>query len=106
MLYSKHGSVYIAARSSKRADEAVTKLRLALPASQGRLVPLVVDIADLGTVKGAVELFLGQESRLDVLVHNAGVMEPPVGSTTKLVGRDGCMAVRDTGQLLMNEPGP
>ncbi|TVY17059.1 putative oxidoreductase [Lachnellula arida] len=84
ILYSKHGSVYIAARSSARADEAIAKLRLALPGSQGRLMPLVIDIADLGTMKAAVQQFLRQESRLDVLVHNAGVMEPPVGSTTKL----------------------
>lgn len=48
---------------------------------------MVVDLADLGTVKGAVDEFLGREDRLDVLVHNAGVMTPPAGSKDKLVRR-------------------
>ncbi|TVY24853.1 putative oxidoreductase [Lachnellula hyalina] len=55
-----------------------------IPGTKGRLVPLVIDVADLGTIKAAVEQFLAQENRLDVLVHNAGVMEPPVGSRTRL----------------------
>jgi len=50
------------------------------------LESMVVDLADLGTVKGAVDEFLGRESRLDVLVHNAGVMQPPAGSKDKQVG--------------------
>jgi len=46
---------------------------------------MVVDLADLRTVKGAVEGFLAREGRLDVLVHNAAVMTPPAGSKDKLV---------------------
>jgi retinol dehydrogenase-12 len=46
---------------------------------------MVVDLADLQTVKPAVESFLAREHRLDVLVHNAAVMSPPSGSKDKLV---------------------
>jgi retinol dehydrogenase-12 len=85
ILYLRNGAVYIAARSSKRADDAIKRIQIDLPVSKGRLIPLVIDLADLATIKPAVEQFLKQESRLDVLVHNAGVMEPPIGSKTKLV---------------------
>jgi len=45
----------------------------------------VVDLADLTTVKPAVEKFLEKEEKLHVLVHNAGVMVPPEGSKTTQV---------------------
>jgi retinol dehydrogenase-12 len=39
-----------------------------------------VDLADLSTIKPAVEKFTAQEARLDVLFQNAAVMTPPAGS--------------------------
>jgi len=86
--------VYIAARSSSRCSGAIEKI---LEQSKhdgksrksgkvaGRLESMVVDLADLETVKKGVEQFLKKEKRLDVLVHNAGVMTPPAGSKDKLV---------------------
>jgi retinol dehydrogenase 12 len=85
LLYAKGGAVYIAARSAKRATDAIEKLKAQVPESSGRLVAMVLDLADLTTIKPAVEAFLKQESRLDTLVHNAGVMMPPPKSKTKLV---------------------
>lgn len=43
---------------------------------------LYVDLADLTSIKPAVQEFLGREARLDVLVNNAGVMWPPDGSVS------------------------
>ncbi|RBR09918.1 hypothetical protein FVER53590_25665 [Fusarium verticillioides] len=43
-------------------------------------LPLVLD--DLTTIKVSAQGFLAQESRLDVLYNNAGVMVPPQGSRT------------------------
>jgi len=85
MLYSKNATIYIAARSSNRAGEAIKTLQTEIPKSQGRLAPLVVDLADLSSIKPAVQTFLSRETRLDCLMHNAGVMQPPTGSKTKLV---------------------
>lgn len=85
MLYAKGGTVYIAARSEKRAVDAISKIKTDIPKSTGTLMVMVIDLADLVTIRPAVEGFLKQESRLDVLVHNAGIMEPPAGSKTKLV---------------------
>jgi retinol dehydrogenase-12 len=85
MLYAKGGTVYIAARSDKRAMDAIAKIKTEIPKSTGTLMAMVIDLADLATIRPAVEAFLGQENRLDVLIHNAGIMEPPAGSKTKLV---------------------
>lgn len=56
-----------------------------MPNSKGILKPIVIDLADLNSIKPAADAFLKEEVRLDVLVHNAGVMQPPTGSKTKLV---------------------
>jgi retinol dehydrogenase-12 len=85
MLYAKGGTVYIAARSEKRSMDAISKIKTEIPKSTGTLMSMVIDLADLATIKPAVDAFLKQEHRLDVLVHNAGIMEPPAGSKTKLV---------------------
>jgi len=83
--------VYIAARSQTRCNDAIAKIKN-LPSPKrksdmrnGQLESLVVDLADLRSVKKAAESFLGRESRLDVLINNAGVMEPPKGSKDVLV---------------------
>ena len=85
MLYSKNGTVYIGARSTKRANVGIKTIEAAHRNSRGRLVSMVLDLADLSTIKPAVERFLAMEDRLHILVHNAGVMMPPAGSKTKLV---------------------
>lgn len=59
---------------------------------------MLLDLSDFPTIKKAVNGFLERENRLDVLVHNAGVMTPPVGSKNKLVGSLMCyyMPMSDT----------
>jgi retinol dehydrogenase-12 len=44
-----------------------------------------MDLADLGTIKPAVDEFLSKESRLDSIRYNAGVMATPVDCKTKQV---------------------
>lgn len=87
ILYVAGGAVYIAARSTSRCEDAIGKIKSQTreTKSVGKLESMVVDLADLGTVKGAVDEFLQRETRLDVLVHNAGVMTPPAGSKDKSV---------------------
>ena len=81
--------MYIAARSTSRCQGAIDKIKAETTRvgskAKGRLESMAIDLADLSTVKPAVEQFLKQESRLDVLVHNAAVMTPPAGSKDKLV---------------------
>lgn len=90
ILYIAGGTVYIAARSKSRCEGAIDKIKTqtSCAKSAGKLESMVIDLADLRTVKGAVDEFLRRETRLDVLVHNAGVMTPPAGSKDKLVRRN------------------
>jgi len=88
MLYSAGGTVYIAARSVSRCEGAIEKITVQTTSGKkaaGKLKPMILDLADLSTVKTAVDEFLRQETRLDVLVNNAGVMNPPMVSTGKQV---------------------
>ena len=85
MLYGQGGAVYIAARSAEKVDTAIKKIKASAPSSKGRLAPLLLDLADFPTIKKAANEFLKKEDRLDVLVHNAGLMTPPTGSKNKLV---------------------
>jgi NADP-dependent 3-hydroxy acid dehydrogenase YdfG len=66
----------------------IQAIQAAHPSSKGRLEAFVVDLADLTTLKPAVEKLLEKEQKLHVLVHNAGVMMPPEGSKTSQVCGD------------------
>jgi len=97
ILYLAGGSVYVACRSTSRCEEAIeavlsqTKGHEAKgmkPKSKGRLEQIVIDLSDLSTVKLAAAEFLRKESRLDVLVHNAAVMGPPLNSKDKQVWKN------------------
>lgn len=85
LLYGRNANVYIAARSSEKINRAIKNIKADAPSSKGRLTPLLLDLSDLPTVKEAANEFLQKENRLDVLVHNAGLMTPPAGSKDKLV---------------------
>ncbi|KAF2183638.1 NAD(P)-binding protein [Zopfia rhizophila CBS 207.26] len=82
ILYAKNGIVYVAARSSKRANAAIEVISQAIKESKGALNAMVLDLADLKTIQPAVRQFQAQQSRLDVLFLNAGVMTPPANSKT------------------------
>jgi len=82
ILYSRHGTVYIAGRSSTKGHTAIESIQSQHPSSDGRLEFLSLDLADLSTIKPSVDDFCRRERRLDVLTNNAGVMTPPVGSRT------------------------
>ncbi|KAK7203666.1 hypothetical protein BZA70DRAFT_283103 [Myxozyma melibiosi] len=89
-LYHKGGRVIIAGRSESSYTAAVEEIRgncgdrltvdLSTP---GSLEFLCIDLADLTTIKPAVEKMLENVKRLDVVWYNAGVMVPPAGSKTK-----------------------
>ncbi|KAI8311987.1 hypothetical protein K4K61_011203 [Colletotrichum sp. SAR11_59] len=80
ILYAANATIYIATRSASKIATAIKELESLYPSSQGRLESLVLDLSDLTTIKPAADSFLAEETRLDVLVHNAGVMMPPKDS--------------------------
>ncbi|CAD6592211.1 MAG: hypothetical protein ASARMPREDX12_005889 [Alectoria sarmentosa] len=72
-----HGArVYIAGRSPDRVKKAIEQMK-ASSAKTLDLHILEMDLQSLGSVKEGAESFMRQESRLDLLINNAGVRTHP-----------------------------
>ena len=82
ILYRRNAKVYIAGRNADKASSAIKAIKAANPSAKGALEYMQLDLADLTSIKPAVDAFNAQETRLDVLTNNAGVMMPPPGRTT------------------------
>lgn len=80
ILYSHNATLYLAGRSKAKALSAISSLASSYPESTGLLEFLYLNLADLTTIKPAVDAYLSKEDRLDVLVNNAAIMYPPAGS--------------------------
>jgi len=86
ILYGNGATVHITGRSGDKIENALKELRSGHPRFEGGEVKgWQLDLSDLPSIKGSVAPFLASTQRLDVVVHNAGVMKPPKGSKTKLV---------------------
>ncbi|KAG9315699.1 hypothetical protein JVU11DRAFT_3346 [Chiua virens] len=78
-LLEHNAKVYVATRDEAKSKSAIEELK----ASTGKEgVFLKLDLGSLKSVKEAAEEFLRKETRLDVLISNAGVMFPPVSHLT------------------------
>lgn len=87
MLYGLNGTVYVAGRSAEKISAAIKTIKTQVRTKTGRVEALQVDLANLLSIGQSARDFLSKEDRLDVLVHNAGLMTPPAGSKTELVSR-------------------
>lgn len=74
VLAERGARVLLGCRSEEKAQLAIASIKTEVPNADLELVAL--DQADLASVRRAVDQVQG-ESRLDVLVNNAGVMMPP-----------------------------
>lgn len=71
--------IYFTGRSSSRATSLIADLSKSHPATRVSFVPC--DLASLSSVAAAAKQFTAAESRLDVLLCNAGIMATPTGLT-------------------------
>ena len=71
--------VLLGCRDSDRAARARDEIASSVPAAALEILPL--DLADLSSVREAAARVVGDDSRLDVLVNNAGVMAIPRRTT-------------------------
>ncbi|KAJ7501837.1 NAD-P-binding protein [Mycena galericulata] len=78
-LLLKNAKVYLAARSPDKAAAAIKRLE---GETKNTAIFLQLDLADLPSVRKAAESFLAQESRLDLLFNNGGVMISPTDQLT------------------------
>lgn len=84
-LYGSGGIIYIAGRSRSKAEAAINEIRsdvVTTHSEYGRIEFLHLDLSDLATIRPAVEEFTSRESKLNVLVNNAGVNVTPITSRT------------------------
>src|SRR5881275_13055 len=71
--------VLMACRNPARAEDALSRVRAAVPNATAELVAL--DLSSLDSVERAAEDVAGRLTSLDLLVNNAGVMAVPEGRT-------------------------
>jgi NAD(P)-dependent dehydrogenase (short-subunit alcohol dehydrogenase family) len=78
-LAAKGARVVLACRSAERGRDAERRLREAVSGADARFRTL--DLGSLASVEAFAKELASEESRLDLLINNAGVMVPPLGRT-------------------------
>ncbi|MFK8101166.1 MAG: oxidoreductase [Saprospiraceae bacterium] len=78
-LYQKGAKVYIACRNEEKALTAIQSMKA--QGGTGELVYAHLDLSSLSAVKDFSNQLLQRESRLDLLINNAGIMIPPPSKT-------------------------
>lgn len=78
-LYKKGAKVYVACRNEEKALDAIRRMKA--DGGTGELVYGHLDLASLRSVKSFADTILQSESRLDLLINNAGIMIPPPSTT-------------------------
>ncbi|KAJ4419196.1 putative secondary metabolism biosynthetic enzyme [Gnomoniopsis sp. IMI 355080] len=82
MLASRHpAKIYITGRNATAAQQTINNIK-SLGITNTKLEWIRCDHANLTSVKEAADQILAKESRLDVLMANAGIMALPPGLTT------------------------
>ena len=78
-LLATHGAnVEIACRDQTKAEVAVAEIA---SAGRGHAGAIPLDLADLSSVREAARIITDRFGKIDALVNNAGVMQPPYATT-------------------------
>lgn len=78
-LAGKNAQVILAVRDADKGKESVQAIRQRYP--QAQVAAMVLNLADLKSVRAFAQAFLAQYKRLDILINNAGVMAIPKRKT-------------------------
>ncbi|KAJ4493681.1 NAD(P)-binding protein [Lentinula edodes] len=96
-LLLKGCTVWLAARSKAKAEEAIAELK---EETGQEALFLALDLNDLRAVKESAENFKSQSTALHILICNAGVMVPPIEQLTSQ-GYDLQFGVNALGHFLL-----
>ncbi|KAF1916971.1 hypothetical protein BDU57DRAFT_448383 [Ampelomyces quisqualis] len=68
--------IYLAARTASKATSAIADIRSAVPTAC-EIIHLPLDLASFSSIASAADTFKTRETRLDILINNAGIMASP-----------------------------
>ncbi|KAH8699420.1 oxidoreductase-like protein [Phaeosphaeriaceae sp. PMI808] len=71
--------IYLAARTASKASSAIAEIKKSVPDAAIEHLPL--DLTSFSSIREAASTFTSKESRLDLLINNAGVMATPYNLT-------------------------
>lgn len=80
-LYKAGAHVVLACRNQYHAEKALVKMQE--NKGKGSLETGLLDLSSLESVKTFAETFLSKHDRLDILINNAGVANPPEAKTSE-----------------------
>jgi NAD(P)-dependent dehydrogenase (short-subunit alcohol dehydrogenase family) len=78
-LAEKNAAIIIAVRNEEKGKHAIERIKEAYAGTRVEL--MLLDLADLKSVKEFADTFKKKYNRLDLLINNAGVMIPPYSKT-------------------------
>ena len=80
---AKHNAdkIYLCARSKERYDAAMKGITAAVPDANSFVKYLELDLTSFSSVAAAADTFNAENSRLDILMNNAGIMAQPPALT-------------------------
>lgn len=81
VLSLKNAEVILTSRSAEKGEAAVKTIKNQLP--KAKVSWMVLDLADLDSVRAFSVAFHAKYSRLDILINNAGVMYPASREVTR-----------------------
>jgi NAD(P)-dependent dehydrogenase (short-subunit alcohol dehydrogenase family) len=102
-LAKQGATVYLACRSLERGNAAVDSIVSQIGAGEKRRILLrQLDIGDLDSVRRFCEQWVKEGGKVDMLLHNAGIAEPPPGAKkTDEKGREIVFMTNFLGSFLM-----
>lgn len=71
--------IYMGSRNKEKAKAAIAEINLAVP--KANVLFLQMDLSSFNSVQKAAETFLSENTRLDILMNNAGIMATPASLT-------------------------
>ncbi|TLD19277.1 hypothetical protein PspLS_09760 [Pyricularia sp. CBS 133598] len=80
-IHATGATLFVTARDSKKAQEAVNDIKNHSPGSDAPIYPIELRLDSLASVRAAAEAIQSQSDKLNVLICNAGVMATPLGKT-------------------------
>jgi protochlorophyllide reductase len=91
LLLLQNATVVVFNRNPEKTERAVSEIKSAVVAERpdlesvvdARILPVYGDLSDLTTIKPAVDQIFAKVKQLDIVVFNAGVMQPPNGSVSQ-----------------------